>query len=272
VTLRRIGLVARHVFKESVRDRVLYGIAAFAVLLVGASLLIGQLSAGEDVKIIKDLGLATLEAGGALMAIFIGAGLVSREIDRRSIYSLLAKPLQRWEFIVGKYLGLVLTIFVNVAAMTAALYAVLVYLDWQALPIEREAWDAPALDPRLLVAVVMIAGELALLTAVALFFSAFSSSALLSVVLTTGMLAAGWLSADLRGFGDVADVPRGVARAVSAVGWIVPAFSAFDVKAQVAHGVTIPAAFVTYTLLYATFYVIALIGASVAIFSRRDFR
>ena len=96
----------------------------------GGVLLIGQITAGEDVKIIKDLGLATIELAGVLMTVFIGVGLVAREIDRRSIYSLLAKPLPRWEFIVGKYLGLVLTIVVNVAAMTAALYLMLAYMDW----------------------------------------------------------------------------------------------------------------------------------------------
>src|SRR5205085_10360863 len=120
VMVSRIRLVAWHVFKESVRDRVLYAIAAFAVLLVMASLLIGQITAGQDLKIIKDLGLATIELAGVLMAVFIGIGLVSREIDRRSIYSLLAKPLARWEFIVGKFLGLTLTIAVNVGLMTAA--------------------------------------------------------------------------------------------------------------------------------------------------------
>src|SRR5215216_5751916 len=130
---RRIGLVAWHVFKEGVRDRVLYGIAGFALLLVGASLLIGQITAGEDVKMIKDLGLATIELAGILMTVFAGVGLVAREIDRRSIFALLAKPLPRWEFVVGKYFGLVLTIAVNVAAMTAALYLMLAYLDWRAL-------------------------------------------------------------------------------------------------------------------------------------------
>jgi hypothetical protein len=128
VTGRRVGLVAWHVFKESVRDRVLYAIAAFAGLLVLGSVLIGQITAGQDLKIIKDLGLATIEIAGALMTIFIGVGLVSREIDRRSIFALLAKPLPRWEFIVGKYLGLVLTIAVNLWAMAAALYLV---LAWQ---------------------------------------------------------------------------------------------------------------------------------------------
>ena len=95
MSARRIGLVALHVFKESVRDRVLYAIAGFALLLVAASAIIGQITAGQDVKIMKDLGLVTIEMAGVLMTIFIGVGLVSREIDRRSVFSLLAKPLAR---------------------------------------------------------------------------------------------------------------------------------------------------------------------------------
>lgn len=270
--MRRIGLVAWHVFKESVRDRVLYAIGAFAILLVIVSLIVGQLSAGEDVKIIKDLGLAVIEAAGGLMAVFIGVGLISREIDRRSIFSLLSKPLPRWEFVTGKYLGLVLTVLVNVAAMTAALYLVLAYLDWQALPVERRAWDAPASDPRLLIAVLMIGAELALLTAVALFFSTFSSSALLSVAFTAGVFLTGCFSADLRGFGDIVDASPMVAAAVSAIGWVMPAFSAFDVKAQVVHGMALPSGFVFFTMSYAALYVMALLAASVTVFSRREFK
>jgi len=271
--IRRIRLVAWHVFKESVRDRVLYAIGAFALLLVGASIAIGQLSAGEDVKIIKDLGLSTIELAGVLMTIFIGVGLVAREIDRRSIFGLLSKPLPRWEFVLGKYAGLILTIVVNVAAMTAALYLMLAYLDWQALPVERRAWDAPAADPRLLVSVLLITAELALLTALSLFFSTFSSSALLSIVFTVGIFVTGLFSAELRGFGDIVEVSPTVAKFVGGIGWLVPAFSAFsDVKAQVVHGRTVPAAFVFYTLAYAAIYIAALLAGAVTIFSRREFK
>jgi ABC-type transport system involved in multi-copper enzyme maturation permease subunit len=271
MTFRRLRVVAWHVFKENVRDRALYGIGAFALLLVAVSLFVGQLSAGEDVKIIKDLGLATIEVAGALMAVFIGIGLVAREVERRSILSILAKPVLRWEFIAGKYLGLLLTLAVNVAAMTAALYLVLAYLDWQALPVERQAWDAPATDPRLLLAVLTVGAELALLTAVALFFSTFSSSALLSMLLTVGILVAGWLSADLRAFGDSVDAPAPVVAFVAAVGWVIPAFSAFDIKAQVVHGAPLPSGFVTYTVVYAAVYIGALLAGAVAVFSRREF-
>ncbi len=270
--LRRIGLVAWHVFKEGVRDRVLYAIAAFALLLVGASVLIGQITAGEDVKIIKDLGLTTIELAGVLMAVFTGVGLVAREIDRRSIYALLAKPLPRWEFIVGKYCGLVLTVAVNVAAMTVALYVMLGYLDWRALPVERRAWDAVATDPRLLAAIGMIGAELALLIAVALFFSTFSSSALLSMVFTIGIFLTGLYSNDLRHFGDIVDASPVVATIVGAIGWAVPAFSAFDIKAQIVHGLPLPSGFLTYSFGYAALYIVAIMIGAITVFSRREFK
>ena len=129
--MTRVRLVAWHVFKESVRDRVLFAIAGFALILVAASVLIGQITAGQDVKIIKDIGLATLELAGVLMAVFIGVGLVAREIERRSVYALLAKPVHRWEFVVGKFAGLVGTITVNLLLMTLALFALLAWLEWK---------------------------------------------------------------------------------------------------------------------------------------------
>lgn len=267
----RIGLVAWHVFKETVRDRVLYAIGAFALLLVAASVLIGQITAGQDVKIIKDLGLATIELAGVLMTVFIGVGLVAREIERRSIHSLLAKPLPRWEFIVGKYSGLVLTVFVNVAAMTVALYLMLAWMNWTSPVAIQKSWDAPALDVRLLISVLLILAELALLTAIALFFSTFSSSALWSVVFTLGLYVTGLESADLRNFGNIVEAPI-MAHVVSAIGWIVPAFSAFDVKLQVVHGIQVPAGYVIHTLLYAAIYIVVAIAAAIGVFSRREFK
>ena len=101
------------------------------MLLIGASYLIGQLTAGQDVKIIKDLGLAAISLFGLFIAVFIGIGLVSKEVERRSIYSLLAKPIHRYQLVLGKYAGLVLTLVVNLAVMAVALYAVLHYMAWQ---------------------------------------------------------------------------------------------------------------------------------------------
>ena len=271
MTSRRIGLVAWHVFKESVRDRVLYAIGAFALLLVTASVVFSQLTAGQDLKIMKDFGLATIEVAGALMTVFIGVGLVAREIERRSIFALLAKPLPRWEFVVGKYLGLVLTIAVNVWAMAAALYLALGWQSWASPLGVRASWPAPAMDLRLMIPIAMITLELALLTAIALFFSTFSSSALISVVLTVGIFIAGLLSADLRGFNDSVDAPI-IGSVVAAVGWIVPAFSAFDVKSQVVYGLPLGPGFVLHTIGYALAYASAMVGAAILVFRSREFR
>ena len=124
-----ITRIAVHVFKESIRDKVLYNLVLFAVLLMGALYLIGQLTAGQDVKVIKDLGLAAPQIFGLFIAVFVGIGLVSKEVERRSIYSLLSKPIRRHELILGKYAGLVLAIAVNVAVMAVALYLVLGYMS-----------------------------------------------------------------------------------------------------------------------------------------------
>ena len=132
--MRTIGWIAVNVFRESVRDKVLYNLVFFAILLMGASYLIGQLTAGQDVKIIKDLGLAAMSIFGVFIAVFIGIGLVSKEVEKRSIYSLLAKPIERYHLVVGKYLGLLLTLVVNLSVMMVALYVVLAFMVWMSPP------------------------------------------------------------------------------------------------------------------------------------------
>src|SRR3954471_6247710 len=167
--VRAVRVVAVNVFRESVRDRVPYNLVLFAILLIASSYLLGQLTAGQDVKIIKDLGLAATGVFGLFIAIFIGIGLVSKEVERRSIYALLSKPVSRSQFIVGKYAGLVLTLAVNVAVMTAALYIVLSYMSWTESATFKSTWDAPGPDPAILKALLLIFVELMLVTALALF-------------------------------------------------------------------------------------------------------
>lgn len=269
--MRRMRLVAWHVFKESVRDRVLFAIAGFALMLVVASVLIGQITAGQDVRIIKNLGLAAIELSGVLMAVFIGVGLVAREIERRSLYPILARPVRRHEFVVGKFFGLAATISVNVVLMTAALLAVLAWLQWTTPPEIIRGWPVPALDPGLLKAVVLITTELCLLTAVALLVSTFSSSGVMSAVLTLGVWIVGLLSDDLRQF-TVASGPSWIESLVHAVGAVVPAFADFDVKAQVVNGrPAVPWESVGLTVAYGVVYGAGLVSAAAAVFSRREF-
>jgi ABC-type transport system involved in multi-copper enzyme maturation permease subunit len=268
--VRAIAAIAVSVFRESVRDKVFYNLVLFAVLLTGASFLIGQLTAGQDIKIIKDLGLAATSVFGLFIAVFMGIGLVSKEVERRSIYSLLAKPITRYQLVIGKYCGLTLTLAANMAVMTVALYAVLGYLAWGASPGTRASWEAPALDPALLKAMLLIFVELMLVTALALFFSTFSSP-MLSAALAFGLYVAGHFSADLRNFQQVVDSPAAAAFA-RGLYWVLPNLAQFDVKSDVVHGVHVPNGYLAMTGAYAALYITMLLAIAGLVFSRRDFK
>ncbi len=267
---RTVSRVALAMFRETVRDRVLYALVAFAVLVIGASLLISQLTAGQDVKIIKDLGLAAMSIIGVFIAIFIGIGLVSKEVEKRSVYSLLAKPVRRSELVVGKYVGLVLTLLVNLVVMTAVWYLVLSYYAHTAEELVRRSWEAPALDPRMLIAVYLIFVQLMVVTAIALFFSTFSSP-MLSALFTFGLFVAGHFSGDLRNFEEAVASPL-AAGAAKALYYVLPNMAAFDVKSEVVHAQPVGAAIVAGATAYGALYVAGLVLASIAVFSRRDFK
>ena len=267
--MRPTALIAVNVFRESVRDKVLYNLVAFAILLIGASYLIGQLTAGQDVKIIKDLGLAATSVFGLFIAIFIGIGLVSKEVEKRSIYSLLAKPINRRQIVVGKYAGLLLTLAVNLSVMAIALYVVLAYMGWGASPRVVQVWERPAADPFLLRQFFLTFVELSIVTAIALFFSTFSTP-LLSAALTFGFFVAGRFSADLRNFDQAVDskVAAGLARTLY---WFLPNLASFDVRSQVVHGQPVSAGYLLLMTGYGALYISALLVVSTLIFNRRDF-
>jgi Cu-processing system permease protein len=268
--MRAVRLVAFAVFKESVRDRVPLTIVGFGVLLVLASYLISQMTAGQDLKIIKDLGLAALNLLGLLIAVFIGIGLVAKEVERRSIYSLLSKPVTREQFVLGKFLGLAMTLAANLAAMGAAFYAVLLYQHLTVSAAQQSVWPAPAVDPHLLIAIVLIFAELMIVTAVALFFSTFTGP-LTAIMLTLALWITGHFNADLRNFEEVMEAPVAVYVA-RALYYVLPNLAPFNVKAEVVHGIAVPVRHVALTLMYAAVYVSMLLLGATAIFRRRDFK
>jgi Cu-processing system permease protein len=267
---RVIGLVAYHVFKESVRDKVLYNLVLFAVLMIGASYLIGQLTAGQDVKIIKDLGLAASSLFGLFIAVFIGVGLVWKEVDRRSVYNLLVKPLRRHEFIIGKFAGLALTLLVNIAVMAIALYAVLGLMLWLQPGLAKVTVEAPVLDPQLLKAFGLLYVQLLVVTSVALFFSTFSGP-MLSAAFTFGLYVVGHFNADLAHFENVVE-SQAAAWLGRALYYVLPNLAPFDVKAAIVHGQPVSAAYVALTSGYGLLYAGAMILLAVLVFSRRDFK
>jgi ABC-type transport system involved in multi-copper enzyme maturation permease subunit len=254
------GVVAINTFREAVRDRVLYNLVFFALMMIGAAIIVGQISIGIDRLVIVNLGLSAISIFGLVMAVFIGVGLVYKEIEKRTLYSLLSKPIRRWEFLVGKYAGLVLTLVINTAFMTIGLAAALFYVG---RPFVRA-------DASILVAIYFILLALALVTAIALFFSCFSSP-MLSTLFTLGIYVTGIFASDIRDFGALTHSSL-LKAATSVLYYLVPNFHNFNVIAAAAHGEAVPFALVWQNTLYAVIYIAVLLLASSAVFSRRNLK
>lgn len=255
----RVSSIARNTFREAVRDRVLYNLIVFALLMVGAALLFGQISIGIHRIVLVNLGLTAISIFGVVIAIFIGIGLVSKEIDKRTLYTVLTRPVRRWEFILGKFFGLVGTLVVNTLFMAAGFFAALFYL----------AHTFARSDVSLLVALYFIVLQFAIVTAVALLFSSFSSP-LLSAVFTFAIFVIGTFSEDLRSFAGMAKGPAGWIS--TAVAFVVPNFSALNVISQVAHETPVAPALIISNTIYALLYAAYAVAAAALIFEHRNLK
>lgn len=257
--IRRMATICLHTFKESVRERVLYNLVAFALLLIGAAILFGKISVGIEQIVLVNLSLSSITVFGVLMAIFIGIGLVSKEIERRTIYNILSKPVRRAEFIIGKYFGLLLTLVINTAVMTAGFYLALLY----------EKGHLESSDLLVLEAVYLILLQLALVVGLALFFSCLSTP-ILSAVFTFCLYVIGNFLSDIRSFGQ--QTASVLAEKLSiALYYLLPNFNNFDVAAQTAHGQAVPGFLVVSDSLYALLYATILVSAAILIFEEREF-
>lgn len=255
----RIRAIAFNTFREAVRDRVLYNLVVFAILIVGSSLIFGQISIGVERLVLVNLGMTAISLFGIVIAIFIGIGLVSKEIEKKTLYTVLARPVRRWEFIVGKFVGLTGTLAVNAGFMAIGFFAALLYLTHR----------FEAADAYLLVALYFIVLEFVLITALALLFSTFSSP-LLSAVFAFALFVIGTFAEDLRGF---AAMSTGTTRIVAeGLAWIMPNFAAFNVISQVAHSQPIAGRLILWNTTYAILYAVVCISGSVLIFERRNLK
>ena len=259
-SLWRMSAIARNAFREAVRDRVLYNLVLFVLLLTAASIFIGELSGGQERKIIVDLGLSAMLLFGMFIAIFVGVGLVYKEIERRTIYAVFSKPVGRGEFLVGKYLGLCLTLLVNVLVMGVGVSLALLYINRGWDPLITKIWPA----------VLLIYIELMLLTAVALLFSSFSSPAL-SALLTFLVFVIGHFSADLKLLSTSLG-STGARWFFTGLYYLLPNLSNYSFITPAAHGRTPDAGFVFVAALYALLYIAVILAAATLIFSRRNFK
>jgi ABC-type transport system involved in multi-copper enzyme maturation permease subunit len=258
--MSRVMVVAWNTFREAVRDRVLYNLVFFALLMMGAAILVGQVSIGIEEMVIVSLGLTAISVIGLLMAVFIGVGLVSKEMDKRTLYALLAKPVRRWEFLLGKFGGLLLTLAINTAAMSAGLFAALFYVRHS---LERA-------DGVALVAIYFILLKLALVVALALLFSCYTTP-LLAILFTAGLYVSGLFVREMRTVHSDTMAPA-VQTFLRWLSYILPNFENFDVMASAAHGRHIPGELILWNTAYTVLYCVVVLSAAAAIFTRRNLK
>ncbi|MEK6634200.1 MAG: ABC transporter permease [Nitrospirota bacterium] len=248
--------IALNTFRENLRDKLLYNLLVFALLMIGSSLLLMRLTLGEFHRLLLDVGLGSINIFGVLIAIFVGIGLVNKEIEKKTIYTIVSKPVARYQFLVGKYLGLTLTLLVNTLIMAGGL---LLVLFAQAVPIESMLFKALGL----------IFMEFMVITAVALLCSTFTS-ATLSAIFTLATYVIGHLTGDLKTFGEKMD--EGMRAVVTGLYYILPNLERFNLKGNVIHHIEVSGTDLLLIVAYGLTYVAFLLMAASLIFQRRDFR
>jgi len=258
--MRRAGIVALNTFREAVRDRVLYNLVFFALLMMAAAVVVGQISIGIEESVIVSLGLSAISVIGLLISVFIGVGLVSKEMEKRTLYALLAKPVRRWEFLLGKFGGLVLTLAVNTAAMAAGLFLVMLYVKHS---LEQS-------DTVVLVAVYFIWLKLALIVALALLFSCYTTP-LLALLFTAGLYIVGLYVQELRNLPAEVMSPA-MAAFTKWLSFLLPNFENFNVMAMAAHGRAVPGTLILQNTLYAVIYCAIVLTGAAVVFSRKNLK
>jgi len=255
----RIAFIASNTFREAVRDRVLYNLIGFALILSAAAILVGQISIEIEKLVVINLGLTAVSLFGIVIAIFIGIGLVSKEIEKRTLYTVLSRPVRRWEFIVGKFFGLTGTLVVNTFFMAIGVFAALFYVSHRFVPA----------DALIFIALYFIILEFVIICALALLFSSFSTP-LLSAVFAFSIFVIGSFADDLRGF---AAMTHGFTRwLATGAAYLVPNFSAFNIVSSVAHEQPVAPHLILQNSLYALFYAATALSGAVIIFEYRNLK
>lgn len=258
--MRKLVAIASVAFREAVRQRLAVNLLLFALALLVASITISTITFGEQFRIITNLGLSAMEVVGTLIATFLGAGIVAGDVERKTLYPVLAKAVTRREYVVGRYLGLVTTVTLNLLVMGIVFGAVLVVY---------QRGPSVLLRAPVLAAMAGMAVQFAMVAAVATFFSTFTTTTL-SAIFTLSVVVAGHLSSDFvrywSGQGRVAEVIGKVAYV------LVPNLEALNLKEAVVYSDPVAASFVWTGLGYGVLYAVAVVAFASAVFERRDLR
>ncbi len=253
--MRAVVAIAANTFREAIRDRILYLFLGFAVVLLVGSKLFGMLTVGDETRIIKDLGLVAIQFFSMLIAVMMSLLLISREVDSRTVFNILAKPVRRWQFLLGKYLGLVAVVAVNLALMTLLLVVVVWIYQHE-------------LDFMLFFAGAMTMLEMAVLAAFATLFAVLTRP-ILGSLMTLAVFVVGHMSEDL--WLLTRQLPGAFARAVIATAYyLLPNLERFDFHTEIVHDLPIPAAAVVWACVYALVIIVLVLYLANLRFRRKD--
>jgi len=255
----RVSAITWNTFREAVRDRVLYNLVLFVLLLVGSAPLFSEISIGLEKLMLVNVGLSSISLFGVIIAIFIGIGLVSKEIEKKTLYTILSRPVRRWEFIVGKYLGLLLTLAVNATLMAVGFYAALLIF----------VHGLTAADASLLVAIYFIILQFMMMIAITLLFSTFSTP-LFSAIFAFALFVIGTFGNDLKNFAAMSKGPNKLL--ITAASYVLPNFASLNVISQAAHNQRVGGQMILLNTGYALCYSIAVTVAAILIFERRNLK
>ena len=255
--LQHVWPIATHTVREAIRNKLLYTLLFFSVLVIASAVVIASLSYVEGHRIIQDIGLASIRLFSLGIAVFVGVGLIHGEVERRTIYTILSKPVSRSDFLLGKFLGLLLTVWLQLLLMAIAFGAV-------------SLGSGAPLGSGHALALLLAAGELVVVVAIATFFSCFTTP-MLSALFTLGIWAAGQLSRDLLALAMQGQDPTLVAVART-LHRVLPDLASFDLTLQAVHGLPIAPAEVGLPLLYGLAYASVLLIGAIAVFRRRDLK
>jgi len=255
--MKRIIAIAHNTFKETVRDRILYGLLIFALLLLPGSRLVIPLSIGQEVKIMKDFGFAAISLFGLMIAVVVGTSLVHKELDKRTIYVLVAKPVRRWELLIGKYLGLMATLLLAFVVMALVMAATVVTLGGR---VDRLLW----------LTLLGLYLQLMAVTAVAIFFSTLASPAL-SAVFTICLFIVGTAADQLRLFAE--RMPGDLVKAmVKAASYMVPNLHLCNFRTEAVYGLPVEGQRILLMLLYIFLYTLLILLLSSVILEKKDLK
>lgn len=257
ISILRIGTIAANGFREVIRDRILYFIGFFAILMAFAMRLLPEVSIGTHQKIFLDLGLAAIGLLGAIVAIFVGTGLINKEIEKRTVLVLIPKPLSRAEFIIGKHLGLTAVLAVMLSVMLVIYVVLLMGMKVTFQPIP------------LIVSIIYLAIELSLLTAVALAFGVFTSS-ILATLLSFGVYLMGHISKDLIQLGILSKNPSILAFTKNLY-LVLPDLERLNLRNDAVYGILPKSEVLIGDAVYGLVYTALLLAIAILIFSRRQF-